>query len=111
MDFNQIKQQGYWKDTAEALNDNFNRVGAEIDKLQEKTDKAKGLFSSLGNLQTAYPNPVDGDWAYVGTTFPAKIYIAQEGAWVDSGGTGGTEIPLTEYLQSAKVTDLTEILS
>lgn len=110
MDFNQIKQQGYWKDAAEALNDNFNKVGAEVDKLAQKTEKSKGLFSNLQNLKAAFPAPVDGDWAYVGTSFPAQIYIVQDGEWVSSGGTGGTEINLTDYLQSAAITNITEIL-
>lgn len=111
MNFNQIKQQGYWKDVAESLNDNFNRVGTEVDKLSEKTEKSKGLYTSLDNLKSAVPNPVDGDWAYVGTSFPAQIYIAKSGEWVPSGGTGGTEIPsLNEYLQSTAITDISEIL-
>lgn len=112
MDFNQIKDQGYWKDAAESLNDNFNRIGAELNNLSDKTEKAKGMYASLGNLQAAVPNPADGDWAYVGTSFPAEIYIAKSGVWTDSGGTGGTEVPtLNEYLQSSKITDISEILN
>ena len=111
MNINKILNQGYWKDIAESLNDNFNNISTEIEKLQEKTEKAKGLFTSLQNLQTAFPNPVDGDWAYVGTSFPALIYICQNGTWINSGGTGGTEIILNDYLKSVQITNLTEILN
>lgn len=107
MDFNQIKQDGYWKDAAESLNDNFNKISVEIDNISEKTERAKGLFSTLERLKQVIPNPKDGDWAYVGTSFPASIYLVEDGEWVTKGGTGGgSEISLKDYLQSTPVSDI-----
>lgn len=58
---------------------------------------SKGLFTTLEALQTAYPNPKDGWYAYVGDSLPAAIYVASNGSWTATGGTGGTEaLILTE---------------
>ena len=52
-------------------------------------DTNKGLFVDLFSLKKAYPVPQDGWWALVGTTLPANVYVAKDGDWVYSGGTGG----------------------
>lgn len=48
----------------------------------------KGLFQSSAALNTAYPTPADGDYAYVnigGTPAVIHIFTATSGAWSDSG--------------------------
>lgn len=111
MDFNNIKQQGYWKDTANTLNDNFNKIAAEMDRISELTERGKGMFITLTDLQTAYPRPNEGDWALVGTSLPATVYVGKNGQWTPSGGTGGNgSIDLNGYLKSERITDITEIL-
>lgn len=111
MDFNNIKQQGYWKDTANSLNDNFNRIGAELAKIAGLTERSKGMFITLVDLQLAYPKPTDGDWALVGIALPASVYVGKNGKWTASGGTGGTgSVDMGGVLKSTKITDLTEIL-
>ena len=111
MDYNKIPIEGTWQDAAEKINDNFNLTGAKVDELSKKTDKNKGLFTTLENLKESFPTPVDGDWAYVGTSLPATIYTAKDGIWSASGGTGGgSDITLTDYLQSEPISDITQIL-
>lgn len=103
MNLDQVKQQGYWEDAAESLNSNFNKIGTEIDAIKEKTERSKGLFSNVEELKRTIPNPIDGDWALVGSSFPAQIYIAKGGQWIDTGETGGPEIALNDYLKYRSV--------
>lgn len=51
----------------------------------------KGLFSTLADLQEAYPNPHDGWWAIIGDTVPGEIYEAKDGEWVATGEIGGAQ--------------------
>ncbi len=53
-----------------------------------------GLYSDSGALRGAVPYPIAGMWAYVGGGFPARIWRAENGRWVDSGVDGGVETPL-----------------
>lgn len=57
----------------------------------EAVNPFKGLFDNLTQLQTSYPSPSVGDYAYVKgatSTDPIKIYECNTaGSWVDSGRT------------------------
>ena len=48
----------------------------------------KGLFADLVALQTAYPSPVDGWFAFVGNAFPADVYAVEDNEWVMKGKSG-----------------------
>lgn len=50
----------------------------------------KGLFKTADALKEAYPNPEAGDWALVGDTLPAQIYLATGGKWVGQTNADGT---------------------
>lgn len=76
-----------------------------------------GLFPTLADLQAAYPSPVVGQYAFVGSGFPADIYVCTTaGTWTDSGEDyDGDNVDLTDYATKAevsaldlKVTDLEE---
>lgn len=109
MGYSNIKQHGYWSETANTLNYNFNKIDAEINELNGKTTKSKGLFRTEVLLKNAYPSPEPGDWAFVGTSFPAQIWIEEEGEWVNSGGTGGNnEIALSGYINSEIVSSVVD---
>lgn len=54
----------------------------------------KGFYLDTTDLNAAYPTPTDGDYAFVGAGLPAPIYIAKNGAWIDSGEEGGPEIDI-----------------
>lgn len=57
----------------------------------------KGYFLSLTDLNDAYPAPADGDYAFVSESgLPGPIYIAKNGAWTDSGKTGGPELDIND---------------
>ncbi|MCM1376944.1 MAG: hypothetical protein NC186_00660 [Prevotella sp.] len=48
----------------------------------------KGLFPSVGALMEAFPRPLPGWAALVGESLPAKVYVAAEGTWRATGGSG-----------------------
>lgn len=112
MSYSSIKQNGYWKDTANSLNYNFNKIDTQISSLEGKVTKSKGLFKTSEELTTAFPNPQPGDWALVGSSLPAQLWTESDGAWVDSGGTSGStiDIDLTEYTKSEVITNPSDIL-
>lgn len=61
----------------------------------------KGLFADEATLNSKYPNPEDGWWAIVGNTLPGEIFVAKDGAWVDTGNKGGEPTVDSEYLDSS----------
>lgn len=65
----------------------------------------KGLYETVGNLNSAYPNPENGWFALVGDTLPADIYRAWGGEWKATGQKGGEPV-----LEIAKLTELSESL-
>ena len=65
----------------------------------------KGLYETVDNLKSAYPNPENGWFALVGDTLPADIYRAWGGEWVATGQKGGEPV-----LELAKLTELSESL-
>lgn len=65
----------------------------------------KGLYETVDNLNSAYPNPENGWFALVGDTLPADIYRAWGGEWKATGQKGGEPV-----LEIAKLTELSESL-
>ena len=65
-------------------------------------DANKGLFASAEALRAAYPLPQDGWWALVGDSVPADVWRAEDGAWVRTGGQGGTpSIDVSQFVAAA----------
>lgn len=69
---------------------------------------SSGLFPTVEALQAAYPNPVVGQYAFVGAGFPADIYVCTTaGTWTDSGEDyDGDNVDLTDYATKAEVNKL-----
>ena len=69
---------------------------------------SSGLFPTLAALQAAYPSPVVGQYAFVGSGFPADIYVCTTaGTWSDSGEDyDGDNVDLTDYATKAEVNEL-----
>lgn len=73
------------------------KVGGWLDAPNIKTP-CKGLFAGEEALTAAYPRARPGWWALVGPSIPARIFIAENGRWTDSGETGGdTVVDLNTY--------------
>ena len=111
MNLQSISHITNWGTAASVLNDNFDVVREAIESENSEQSLAKGMFKTLEDLRIAYPNPVKGDWAYVGTSFPAYTYTWNGTSWVKSGEPKQPdEIELEGYIQSAEVDDPTTIL-
>ena len=69
---------------------------------------SSGLFPTVEALQAAYPSPVVGQYAFVGSGFPADIYVCTTaGTWTDSGEDyDGDNVDLTDYATKAEVNQL-----
>ena len=62
----------------------------------------KGVFLNEESLKKAYPVPNDGWWALVGDTLPAALWVAANGEWAKTGGTGGDILLESEVLADIK---------
>ncbi len=62
----------------------------------------KGVFLNEESLKKAYPVPKDGWWALVGDTLPAALWVAADGEWANTGGTGGDILLESEVLADIK---------
>lgn len=79
--------------------------GEHVD-INIKNGKASyGLFPTAADLPA---NPSVGDYAFVGSNFPADIYVcASEGVWSDSGEDyDGDDVDLTDYATKEEVSEL-----
>ena len=111
LDLKRISHVISWGDAASLLNDNFRVIKEAIESENSEQSLAKGFFKSLEDLRNAYPSPVEGDWAYVGTSFPAYTYTWNGISWVKSSEKKQPEeIVLDGYIQSEEVKDPTKIL-
>lgn len=92
MNIQDLKSNTTWQEASNTINNNNNKISLAIATLENAKLKNKGYFTSVEKLNEAIPNPAIGSKAYVGTSEPYAIYIVENGAWVDSGYTGGDEI-------------------
>lgn len=101
MDLNTIKNTANWGTSAANLNENFSKVGLEVDKLKYAAYNSK-LYATEALLKQAVPSPKVGDWAIVGDSIPGEIYQCRtDGVWTATGQTGGG--------YGMEVTNITEV--
>ena len=85
MDLQSISQITTWGTAASVLNENFRKVRDVIESEKVDQSLAKGVLKHPWKTsRNAYPNPCKGDWAYVGTSFPAYTYTWNGTSWVKS---------------------------
>lgn len=108
----QISSNSNWGSEAAKMNRNFQSLEVDVQAAKNSSVRAKGLFPSLTELKSAYPSPVKGDWAVVGTTIPGLVYECRtNGTWVSTGQQGGGgSVDLTGYVSSTVISDPTSIL-
>ena len=91
MNLETINTQTTWAEASNRINQNNAKINEAVTRLQNATYKNKGYFKTEAQLLSAIPNPPVGGKAYVGTVYPYKVYLVENGTWVDSGETGGSE--------------------
>lgn len=100
MELNNIPSKGRFGMIANKINGNFDIVRVKIGNLEYQTRKNKGLFADALALSDAIPSPIVGDWALVGGSFPADVYVCvTNGVWVDSGEDyDGDNVSFNDYV-------------
>lgn len=99
MELTEIKSKGVsWGQAAQSLNNNFEKIDADVEKLKYATSKVKGYFSTSSELISAFPTASKGDIAYVGSSYPYAVWKWNGSSWTNSGSTGGEEsVNLGDY--------------
>ncbi len=111
MNLQSISHINSWGTAASVLNDNFDEVRDAIESGNSEQSLARGIFNTLEDLKNAYPDPAEGDWGYVGTSFPAYYYTWNGTSWVKSKEPSQPEdIELEGYIKSMEIKDPTAIL-
>ena len=91
MNLEAINTQTTWAEASKRINDNNARINEAVTRLQNSTYKNKGYFKTEEQLRNTILTPTAGSRAYVGVSYPYKVYLVENGTWVDSGETGGSE--------------------
>lgn len=108
---NNIPRTGLWSDSTTKIDENFMIFEDELNSIEDNVQKCKGLFPSLSSLQSEYPNPPVGSWAYVGDRLPAPIYVYRSpGGWTSTGKSGGGDVDPSKYANSVKLSGNADIL-
>ena len=104
--YNTVPDTGTFGEAVNAINTNFSLSQIAITELEKSVTHSKGLYPSLNALTTAIPSPVVGDWACVGDSFPAELYVCTtNGTWTDSGETySGGSVDLDDYVSETEFT-------
>lgn len=91
MNLETINTQTTWAEASKRINDNNARINEAVTRLQNSTYKNKGYFKTEEQLRSTILTPTAGSRAYVGVSYPYKVYLVENGTWVDSGEKGGSE--------------------
>ena len=89
MELNTIKNNGRWDGVAGDLNNNFSKIGTELEKQKHFSNRFKGLFPTADKLAVTVPHPQEGDWAVIGNTIPGPVWRYSGGSWSATGEIGG----------------------
>lgn len=107
MELNQIQSSSLsWGEAASSLNQNFSKIGTDMEKMRYATTRNKGYFSSGDALKKAVESAVLGDIAYVKheTLIPYEVWEWTVDGWVGTGIAGGDEsISLGDYYNKEDV--------
>ena len=86
---NTIPQTGRWNEISSILNDNFAKIGLKLDYVSDVTLYNKGRYTTAQSLVSAHPTPLEGSFAYIGTSAPYSIFLySKSNGWQDSGEKG-----------------------
>ena len=115
MNLNFIENDGLWKEFANYLNYNFNKLNITINRLDRvgsvELSFYKGAYRTLPELNRAHPKPILGDYALIlseGVTF--NVYtVDQRGNWVSTGGTYTPKVELEDYIETVELSGIDDL--
>lgn len=115
IELDNIKSQTTWNDAAQDLNQNFDKIAVELEKLKNATVHDKGYFSTEGALVAAFPTASTGSRAFVGYTAPFAVYVwdDENREWVNSGETVDSEpeVNLGDYYTKEEIDTMSVFLT
>ena len=79
---NSIPNIGKWSIIAALLNENSQKIENELTRLgllSYRSSKFKGYFATYDLLESEYPIPEVGDWAFVGNVIYQYAYESDNG--------------------------------
>lgn len=108
-ELSKIQTNTTWSDAANVINNNNDKINAELVALKSSTIKSKGYFIDFSSLSSSFPNPKDGETAWVGTPYPGYVYRAYAGQWRNTGDVPSEqEVNLNDYYTKTQVDALIE---
>lgn len=85
MELTKIKSKDIsWGYAAQSLNNNFDKIDADVEKLKYATSKVKGFFKAEEALNKLVPQANEGEIAYIGTSSPYQIWEWSDGKWTNT---------------------------
>lgn len=108
MELTEIKSKGIsWGQAAQSLNNNFEKIGADVEKLKYSTSKVKGFFRTSAELNSLVKSANNGEIAYVGDSSPYQIWEWRINKWTDTGVTEGSiNVNMANYYDKNEVDSL-----
>lgn len=105
MELTKIKSKDIsWGYAAQSLNNNFDKIDADVEKLKYATSKVKGFFKTEEALNKLVPQANEGEIAYVGISSPYQIWEWTDGKWENTYKTEGSiNVNLSNYYDKSEV--------
>ena len=108
MELTKIKSKdSSWGHAAQSLNNNFDKIDADVEKLKYATSKVKGFFKTGEALNKHVPQANEGEIAYIGASSPYQVWEWTEGKWVNTYETEGSiNVNMSNYYDKSEVDDM-----
>lgn len=104
----QILADSDWGKESARINQNFQNINTDLEKVKSATTKFKGYFTTEESLKNKFGSPKEGDTAWVGETYPGTVYDVQvAGSWHNTGKAPDTgSVDLQDYAKKEELTEL-----
>lgn len=100
----QIKTDSDWGSEASRINQNFQNLNVDLEKVKNSTTKFKGYFSSESVLYEKHPAPSVGEYAWVGIPYPGIIYDVSDSNWHNTGTVpDDASVDLADYYNKSEI--------
>jgi len=104
----QILADSNWGQESARINQNFQNINTDLEKVKSATTKFKGYFTTEESLKNKFGSPKIGDTAWVGESYPGTVYDVQtDGQWHNTGKAPDTgSVDLQDYAKKEELTEL-----
>lgn len=108
MELTEIKSKGIsWGYAAQTLNNNFEKIDADVEKLKYSTSKVKGFFKTGKDLNEIVKQASVGEIAYVGTSSPYQIWSWDGSKWMNTESTENViNVNMSNYYDKNEINEM-----